>query len=211
MFICSFTLFVAALSAPLCFLTAAAPPEPYCSLKTVFPFDGDGWFANGEHLQECFAKNRIKTVIEVGSWLGLSTRFLGSKVGSGGKVYAVDTWLGTPEEEVHQKDPRLPHLYEMFLSNVIHEGLTDVIIPIRMDSLEAAKSLNIKADLIYIDASHLTEAVYQDILHWYPHLNEGGIFCGDDFCWWTVQEGVRKAAAELDLQIESGYTWWRLY
>lgn len=191
-------------------LSAFTAPEPYHSLKVLLPFDGDGWFANGQHLKACFAEKKIKTVIEVGSWLGLSTRFLAENVDGGGKVYAVDTWLGSPDEEVHQKDPRLPQLYEIFLSNVLHAGLAHVIIPVQMDSLAAAETLNVKADLIYIDASHGTEAVYQDILAWHAHLNEGGILCGDDWCWPTVQEGVKKAAATLNLQIEFEYTWWRL-
>ncbi len=191
-------------------LEADEMPEPYCSLRMLFPFDEHGWYANEPHLKECFARQKIETVIEVGSWLGLSTRDLAVKVGPAGKVYAIDTWLGSPSEDVHQKDPRLPQLYEIFLSNVIHTGLTQVIVPIRMDSLEAAKILDVKADLIYIDASHVTEAVYQDIIHWYPHLKEGGVFCGDDFCWGSVAAGVRKGAEELNLDIETGYTWWRL-
>ena len=124
--------------------------EPYDSI-TDLPFDSHGWFGNGTKLEKIINEKRPQIVIEVGSWLGLSTRFIAGKVAEGAKVYAVDTWRGSPGESVHLQDPRLPYLYQQFLSNVKHAGLTDKIIPVRMDSLEAARALNIQADLIYID------------------------------------------------------------
>jgi hypothetical protein len=134
-------------------------PEPYCSI-TELPFDNQGWFSNQKQIEACIKKIKPKTVIEVGSWLGLSTRFIAERLPQKSKLYAVDTWRGSPGEELHMQDPRLPHLFQLFLSNVRHARLTDVIVPIRMDSLEASEELNVHADMIYIDASHETESVY---------------------------------------------------
>lgn len=184
-------------------------PEPYCSIEDL-PFDPHGWFFNAEPLGACLLEKPITTVIEVGAWLGASTRFLASGIVEGGKVYAVDTWRGSPLESYHLEDPRYPYLFQLFLSNVKHSGLTDRIVPIRMDSLEAARALKIKADLIYIDASHDTESVYKDILAWMPHLNEGGIFCGDDWCWQTVAAAVHQAAATLNKRVSVQGNLWRL-
>lgn len=50
-----------------------------------------------------------------------------------------------------------------------------------MRSVEAAKALDVMADLINIDAAHDYKSVKEDILAWYPHLKEGGIMCGDDW------------------------------
>ena len=53
-----------------------------------------------------------------------------------------------------------------------------------MLSLDGAKTLtNIKADFIYIDASHYYKDVIDDLNAWHPFLNENGIICGDDWDW----------------------------
>jgi len=182
-------------------------PEPYCSIK-VLPFDGHGWFGNAPQLLNAMEDKQIETVIEVGSWLGSSTRFLADYVAQEGKVYAIDTWRGS-DEDIHKQDPRLAYLYQQFLSNVIHAGLTNVIIPCRMKSLEAASALQVQADLIYLDAAHDMLSVHNDIINWYPHLKPNGIMCGDDWTWPSVQDGVRAAAAKLNLTIAAEENFWR--
>lgn len=73
-----------------------------------------------------------------------------------------------------------------------------------MDSLEAANALNIQADLIYIDASHDTKSVYNDIMAWDKHLTNGGVLCGDD---WRMQPV--KVAKDLHYKVHSyGNFWW---
>lgn len=179
--------------------------EPYASVK-LLPFDPHGWFYNGEWLHECMTRRAIKNVVEVGSWLGTSTRFMAERLPIDGKVYAVDTWEGSKE---HRNDPRLPTLFQQFLSNTIHFELTDKIVPIRMHSLEAAVGLAIAADLIYIDASHETEDVFADVMHWHPHLAQNGLICGDDWNYKSVQHAVLDAAFQLKAVVRfEGKFWW---
>ncbi len=99
------------------------------------------------------------------------------------------------------RDKHLPHLYQQFLSNTIHAGLTDRIVPIRMTTDAAAKFISVKADLLYVDADDSAEQIYQDIVTWYPHLNEGGIMCGNDWDKKSVSAGVTRAADKLGLSI----------
>ena len=181
--------------------------EPYDSIEDL-PFDPHGWFGNGDKLEKIINEKQPQVVIEVGSWLGLSTRFIAGSVPEGAKVYAVDTWGGSPQENVHLQDPRLPYLYQLFLSNVKHAGFADTIIPIRMDSLEAAKALNVQADLIYIDAAHDTASVLADITHWYPHLNPDGVMCGDDWKWDSVRVAVEICARHFKKNIYSNDNFW---
>lgn len=183
-------------------------PEPYRSIVDL-PFDAHGWFGHAELFKNIISNRPIKTVIEVGSWLGASTRFIANNLPKDGVVYAVDTWCGSPDEPEHMRDPRLPYLYQLFLSNVKHAGLTHKIIPVRMASLEAAKALNVQADMIYIDGAHDTVSVLNDILHWYLHLKPDGFMCGDDWLWESVRIAVIQGALHLGKNVQAcNNLWW---
>ncbi|CUI17412.1 putative secreted protein [Candidatus Protochlamydia naegleriophila] len=181
--------------------------EPYKSIQ-VLPFDGHGWFGNAEQLDLFLKARPMQTVIEVGSWLGCSTRHIASALPKDGVLYAIDTWAGSQQESAHLQDPRLPFLFQQFLSNVIHAKLTDKIIPIRMNSIEAAKALKVKADLIYLDGAHDTPSVMNDIDYWYPHLNEGGVLCGDDWTWDSVRVAVVDRANKLGKKVHVIANFW---
>lgn len=116
----------------------------------------------------------MQNIIEVGSWMGLSTRHIANILPKDGKVFAVDrfeiisdgnsiveTWYSYAIRKIYadgilslfsQEDS----LYDQFLSNVIHSKLTHKIVPIKMESSAAAKSkvITTKADGVYIDATH---------------------------------------------------------
>ena len=175
-------------------------PEPYASIVDL-PFDGHGWFGNDQPLAAIIHAYHPKIVIEIGSWLGSSTRFIASHMPDDGRLYAIDTWCGSQNEELHLKDPRLPYLYQLFLSNVKHAQLTNKIIPVRMESIEASRALNVKADLIYIDAAHDSSSVINDIFAWYPHLNDNGIMCGDDWGWESVRAATIHCASVLNKRV----------
>lgn len=196
----------------LCFSAYAELPEPYRDIE-VLPFDGHGWYMNGGQLQQLIYKYKVNTIIEIGSWLGCSTRHMGSLLPPTGKVYAVDHWKGSVEHQpggsAYYK--ALPYLYQQFLSNVIHAGLTDKIVPVRMSSLEAVEYLkDVKPDLIYIDAGHDTDSVYKDLVAWYPFVKGRGILCGDDWSWPTVVAAVQRFAQENNLRISASGNFWRL-
>ncbi len=177
--------------------------EPYCSIDPL-PFNPHGWYLNQKPIERLFLENQIETVVEIGSWLGLSTRHLASLVPEGGKIYAIDHWLGSVE---HQKSPYLETAYTQFLSNIMHAGCTEKVVPIRMDSIEAARCLNCRPDLIYIDGSHEYEDVLADLIAWYP---KGKIVCGDDWRWVTVRLAVLRYAEEHDLHVDTDYNFWQL-
>lgn len=188
-------------------------PEPYNTAQ-ILPFDSHGFYGNGLQLESLIKTNHVKIVIEVGCWLGASTRHIASLLPPEGKVYAVDHWKGSVEHQPGNANwyHALPVLYEVFLSNVIHAGLTDKIIPVKLESLEAAKQLSyVAADLIFIDAGHDTPAVYADLCAWYPYVKGHGILCGDDWNWHSVRAAVEAFADERGLKIlVTGYNFWRL-
>lgn len=188
-------------------------PEPYRSVNPLLPFEPHGWYQNSSQIELLIRSRPIRTVIEVGSWFGASTRHIASLLPPGGKVYAVDHWKGSAEHQPGAPfwHPALPYLYEQFLSNVIHANLTHVIIPVRMNSLEAAKALaHVKPDLIYIDASHDFDSVLADLRAWYPLVKGHGILCGDD---WRSGHTLTKAiiifAEEQNLTIHISGVFWQ--
>jgi hypothetical protein len=188
----------------------ADEPEPYQSIVAL-PTNLNGFFGAGiaQELQRIMNIVHPKVIVELGSWVGSSAVYLAQNSAPDTLVYAVDHWLGSAEHHVQAPfNAMLPTLYQQFLSNVKNVGLTHKIIPVRMTTLEAARSLNIQPDMIYIDASHDEESVYQDIMAWYPKLQSNGIMCGDDFNWPGVARAVNRAATELHRNIHaSGPTW----
>ena len=67
---------------------------------------------------------------------------------------------------------------------------------------------NIKADLIYIDASHDYEDVRVDLEAYWPLLNEGGVIFGDDYNehqWPGVVEAVNEFFAFTTIQSKEGF------
>jgi predicted O-methyltransferase YrrM len=210
-------------------------PEPYRSIN-ILPFDPHGWlspinqvmldeFSRQEQknkkprryllefLHEVTRAKKPKIVVELGAWLGKSTVLIASNVPEGSKVYAVDHWFGSLEHQGRSDvDVKLKILFQQFLSNVIHKGMAHIIVPIRMNTLEAAVALNVQADLIYVDASHEENDVYNDIIAWHKKLISGGIMCGDDYMWgkakdYPVKRAVDRAATALGKVVVVNGNW----
>ncbi len=185
-------------------------PEPYRSAK-LMRFNNHGWYTNGPEIEKLIKSRHVKIIIEIGAWMGASTRHMASLIPDDGKIYAVDTWEGSPNEE---HDPKiLETLYDQFLSNVIHLGLTHKIIPVRMESSTAANTLRISPDLIYLDATHTYEAVLEDLYLWFPFVKGHGIICGDDWIWGEdsgVGQAVTQFAKENNLNVYTNNRFWYL-
>jgi Methyltransferase domain len=188
-------------------------PPPYDSAQ-ILPFFEHSWYNNQNEIESLINEYRIKTIIEVGSWLGSSTRHMAQCVPEDGIVFAVDHWKGSIEHQEGQSCSvpglDLDKLYAYFLSNTIQSGLAHKIVPIRMESLQAAAELKVQVDLIYIDASHDEESVYKDLEAWYPHLNNNGILCGDDWPSFEVRNAVTCFAQKYGLHIIANNFFWKL-
>ena len=137
--------------------------------------------------------SRCTNIAEVGSWQGRSTRAIADN--TTGRVYACDTFKGTPEDGHYKLLTDKPEdwLYTEFTRNM--EGLSNVV-TLAMPSLDAAKLFQGPTfDMIFIDAAHDYDNVKADILAWRPLLKPGGLFCGHDFD--AGRAGVVTAVREL--------------
>jgi len=183
--------------------------------------DLQGW--NSEHVifRRLIDETVPKTIIEVGTWKGASAinmALICKHVWlENTKIYCVDTWLGalefwtthkdTPERDLMLKNG-YPSIYNQFISNVIHNKVQDMIIPVPNTSFIGAKILQhygVKAELIYIDGSHEYEDVVSDIKS-YKELCTGVIF-GDDYNWPSVQRAVNDSLKNI--QIVDNFWIWR--
>ena len=171
--------------------------------QTLLPFDANGWMQADfpafymEAMHDVVVRQGRKEILllEVGSWLGLSTRMMAdglrnNKAAVTGTVVAIDTWLGSPE---HVGCEQLDTLYDQFVSNVMHKELQDYIIPFRISSVQAGhylESKSILADVVYIDAGHEYESVKLDIDVFWRLLRPGGYMIFDDYAWAGVKQAV---------------------
>ena len=163
----------------------------------------EGWMERDELSYLASEARKRQTIIEVGSWLGRSTCALAAN--TSGTVHAVDTWNGSVEHKDILRDKEEGWAYKEFLRNT--KGLP--IVATREQSLEAAKRYRaegIKADMVFIDASHDYESVKADILAWMPLLAPGGIMCGHDFS--NVWPEVKRAVTELVPKFRTVNTIW---
>lgn len=171
-----------------------------------------GWGSDHSYLTEAIdavgtTAGRPCIAVEIGVWKGGSVITMASRMkelGIDGVVIAIDTWLGSSDHWILEEcfpelriDGGIPHLYDIFRSNVIEKRLQSYILPLPLDSLNAAHVLRhfgVVPSVLHVDAGHDFSSVMADLENWWPLLAEGGILIGDDYhVGGNVWPGVKKA------------------
>jgi predicted O-methyltransferase YrrM len=123
--------------------------------------------------------------VEVGSWVGNgSTRALAEEVRAArGRLYCVDTWAGSDNVTHHVRyRETYPTMFPVFAENVRRYGGDDVIRPLVLPSVSAARLFPDRSlDLVFIDGNHGYTAVRADLAAWRPKVRPGGLLCGHDY------------------------------
>jgi MMP 1-O-methyltransferase len=158
--------------------------------------DIDGWLSEkeGELLYNLAKKCKGNGVIvEIGSWKGKSTIYLGqgSKSGNKVKIFAVDPHTGSSE---HQKENKKLWTFEEFKRNVENAGVSDIIKPIISTSEESARAFIEPIEFIFIDGAHEYELVKLDFKLWFPKVINGGTMAFHDTIGWS---GPNKVVSEF--------------
>lgn len=128
--------------------------DVYANLS-LRPRDLRGWGVDRRLYRKLVSVMTPAVIVEVGVWKGATTIPLAKELkalGAGGVVIAVDTWLGAVEfwtrlmggERDLQFVNGYPSVYYTFLSNVVHEQVQDVVVPLPSPSLMAAQILTVK-------------------------------------------------------------------
>ncbi len=154
-----------------------------------------GWFPeeNKTTLLKIIQEHNIKTVIEIGSFLGASTAFFATHCDH---VYAIDPFKkwqeGIKRWYIDEVDE---YFYDQFDFNMKELGVRNRITAIPSTSIDAAGLFpNLKADLVYIDAIHDYDNVKRDIKLWKDRASI--IVCGDDYDenWTELKKAVDEVA-----------------
>jgi hypothetical protein len=184
----------------------AARPEVKTSVEAAGSF-GEGT----DQILASVLTNETRLVVELGAWLGMSTRFIADHAPNA-TVVSVDHWRGSPEQMPRADlSTLLPSLYEMFLS--LCWRYRDQIIPLRMttaDGLKTISTYGLTPDVIFLDSDHSQDAVMSD-LRLACVLFPGATFVGDDYDWQSVQTAVNEFAKGNGLSVERiGARGWKL-
>jgi hypothetical protein len=189
------------------------PIDPYAGFDvSAFPLDLQGWGSESAAFQTLLEEVRPELIIEVGTWKGASAIQMARtarQMGLSSEVLCIDTWLGALEFWESETDPAryqslqlkngYPSVYYQFLANVIRCDLAAAITPFPQTSSIAAIWLRlhgVSSRLIYIDASHEEEDVYEDLISYWDLVAADGILFGDDYSWDGVKMAVDRFCQE---------------
>lgn len=156
--------------------------------------DFQGWRSDHPYLREAIEETGPGVIVEVGVWKGGSTMVMADHLrqrGLAGLVIAVDTWLGASDHWLQPQwreslrfEGGYPTLFRTFMANVAARSLQERVIPLPLDSTNAAtvlKAREIRPTIVHIDAGHDYDSVMTDLRVWWPLLLPGGILIGDDY------------------------------
>lgn len=154
-----------------------------------------GWLMDceGELLfklaRECEGRGAI---VEIGSWKGKSTIWLGkgSLAGQKAPVWAIDPHTGSDE---HREAFGSVWTFDEFKKNIAESGLSDVVIPLVKTSEAAARNFEERVELVFIDGAHDYESARRDFDLWAPKVVDGGVVALHDT---TCGEGPRRVVVE---------------
>lgn len=172
-----------------------------------------GWFHDGDIKQYRSLVEQIPdggTIIELGVWKGRSLCSISDIITRKKlKVYGVDTFLGTRGDKLLLDDAKEHNIRNQFEENIKNFGIE--VETLEMTTNEAAKKLDMKFDLIFIDSDHSNGAFKQDLDNWLPKCK--GIIAGHDYELNDVSLIVDKAFPNVDYLYCSsdpgrGTMWW---
>lgn len=129
--------------------------------------------------REAFGQKPVRSILEIGSWEGRSTRFLLSRFPES-TLIAVDTWEGSDE---HQENSALSEIEERFDHNTsMFSGRVQKFQGRSIDFFSQAPG-DKQFDLAYVDGSHFGDDVLVDAVESFRRTRVGGVIVFDDFTW----------------------------
>lgn len=181
-------------------LIASDPRIGFPAKLPGFAPNPHGWFYPAHRVVlGALLNDKTEYVIELGSWMGKSTRFI-CDTAPNAQVFAIDVWdnsfssgdshyVARENTELIAGDP----LHQVFLVNCWE--YREKLVPMRMRTIEGLRILKdagIRPSVIYVDADHHYDPAFLDIKTCLELFPEASIV-GDD---WRYPD-VKRAAKEL--------------
>ncbi|MSO86368.1 MAG: class I SAM-dependent methyltransferase [Acidimicrobiia bacterium] len=153
-------------------------------------------------------------MLEVGTYCGKSSVYLGAAAQRGGRVlFTVDHHRGSEENQAgwewHEPDLVDPAVGKMdtlplFRKTMHDAGLESTVIAVVGDSSTVAEAWATPLAFLFIDGGHGEAPARADYENWTPHLVSGGMLCIHDV-FPDVRDGGRPPYEQIYLPaIESG-------
>jgi hypothetical protein len=195
---------------------------PWPTAKPAVAANPHGWMdaSNRELLGKHITKE-TKFIVELGTWFGMSARWMLDQAHPESVCVCVDWWEG--DQFINRSariQPWLPTLYETFLST--NWNYRERMIPMREISPSGLRLIHEACErhpgafpeVFFVDANHAYTAVKEDIRmirDWFP----GVPMVGDDYNnlkdFPGVQKAVHEAKEKYSLQMETKAKTWRLW
>lgn len=145
----------------------------------------------GEALfNQCLAATSLGPCLEIGSYCGKSTVYLGLACREGGRsLFSVDHHRGSeehqPGEDYHDPDlydgsVGLMDSFHAFRATLRAASLEDTVVPLVASSAVAARDWQTPLAMVFIDGGHSMQAAQTDYDSWVHHLVPGGILAIHD-------------------------------
>lgn len=128
-------------------------------------------------------------IVEVGTWMGRSTAFMGELVRDadrGIQFWAVDHGFGNADKAADACAGGMTatggNIAGRLVTNLRDAGVLDWVLPLITTSLRAARTFaDGSLDFVYIDGNHTRESVLEDCRAWWPKIKPGGTLAGHDY------------------------------
>ena len=130
------------------------------------------------------ARSGLGPLVEIGTYCGLSSIYLGAAARAGGTVlFTVDHHRGSEENQAgwehHDTDLDDPATGRMdtlpfFRRTMFDAGLEDVVVGVLGQSAAVAQYWRQPIALLFIDGGHGEEPAWADYKGWPPHIAGGG-------------------------------------
>lgn len=147
--------------------------------------EGDRLFALA---QRC---SRIAPCVEIGSYCGKSTLFLGEGCRYGRyNLFSIDHHRGSAEQQpgepyfdpdLYNEEAKSSNSLPEYLKNLVRAGLLNCVIPVFGDLVCVARNFaGLRVSLVFIDGGHSEVDVEGDFDHWSQLVIPGGYLCFHD-------------------------------